>query len=125
MNYSLDREELRQLIEYKHNNQPIDDEHLKTIIFNSECWEDELCCINYIFSKILERIVKGGRHGKGLINLLYEIEDSMFFIIQEVDYNYIEFMMRNNRIIGLSLEEDMIMLQNNYRGHIYDASLRN
>lgn len=124
MHYCLNKVELRQLIGYMNRSNDIDDDYLRILIDNAENWQDELCCLNYIFSIILDRMVRNGMEGYDLIKILYEIDENMFFLIQEIDHNFIDFMIKNIRNPGLSLEDELIMLQNSIGDHRYESAVR-
>lgn len=124
MHYCLDKEELRQLIEYKIDGVAIEDELLKIIVGNAESWIDDLCCLNYLFSHLLDKMVRDGKEGHGLIKTLYEFEEIMFLKIEEMGHNYIRYMLKNLRNPGLSLEDELVMLQNKIGGYRYESTIR-
>lgn len=124
MHYCLNKVELRQLIGYMNRSNDIDDDYLRILIANAANWQDERCCINYTFSIILDRMVRNGMEGYDLIKILYEIDENMFFLIQEIDHNFIDFMIKNIRNPGLSLEDELIMLQNSIGDHRYESAVR-
>jgi hypothetical protein len=124
MNHCLNRDELRKLIDFKVDDQIVEDESLKVLIENAIYWEDEIFGLNYFFSQILERKNKGGQDCLKLIEFFYALEDEMAFNIQEFDSTFIDYMLRNMRDQTLSLEDDLIRLQNNLSDYKYYGTLR-
>lgn len=124
MHYCLNTEELRQLIDYKANNSEIESDELKCWINHAENWYDKLSAFTYLFSHILEKKAKEDYDCHSLIKLLYQIENHMFFTIQEFDSKFINYMLGNLRETSLSLEDELINLQNKISEYKYRQSLR-
>jgi len=124
MHYCLNKEELRQLIELKANNVNIEDRNLQIRVENAENWQDELGALSYFFSHILERKHKCGENCQNLIKTFYHLEEMMFFRLQEFDWKFIEYMLKNLRGNSTSLEEKLIELQNNMSEYRYEHTLR-
>ena len=94
------------------------------MIENAENWQDELGCLTYLFAMVLEGKGKDGGDCQRLIDLLYQLAERMYIYIQEFDLDFVEFMLRNVRSAGLSLEEELIDLQNRLREFRYEYALR-
>jgi hypothetical protein len=124
VHYCLNREELKQLLDFKTDSVVLESGLLSNRIANAENWQDELCGITYLFSKILEKRLKDGSDCNYLIDVLYSLEEEMWFHVQECDTNFIEYMLRNIRTIGLSLDEELIELQSKIGNHMYERALR-
>jgi hypothetical protein len=125
MHHCLNKEELKIVIEYKNGKIGlIDDEQLRIWLEGAESWQDEVCCLNYIFSQIIDREHQRGTNCNELIELLYKLGEEMFFTIQEIDYKYISELLRNVRRIELTLEEELILLQNKIGEHQYEHVIR-
>lgn len=124
MHYCLNKEELRQLIELKANNVDIEDRSLQIWVENAENWQDELGALSYFFSHILERKYRFGENCQNLIEIFYHLEETMFFRLQEFDWKFIEYMLKHLRGDSISLEEELIELQNNISEYKYEQTLR-
>lgn len=124
MHYCLNKEELRQLIDLKVNDVNIENDNLQTWVDSSENWFDELGVFSYLFGHILEKKYKCGDDCQGLIEVFYHLEETMFLSIQEFDFKFIDYMLRNLRGTSISLEDELIELQNNLRAYKYGQTLR-
>lgn len=124
MHYCLNREELRQLIEFKFSSKEISTDELQIRIGNAESWQDELGALTYLFSLVLERKVHAGEECAGLIGLLYQLVEDMYLYIQECDSTFIDYMLRNVRRASLTLEEELVELQNGMSEYKYAQTLR-
>ncbi len=126
MHHCLNKEELKLLIEYKNGKiGSIEDKQLRTLLEGAESWQDELCCLNYLFCQLIDREHQNGTNCAELIELLYKMEEELFFTIQEMDYKYVSELVRNIRCSGLTLEEELILLQNKIVEHQYVSLIRN
>jgi hypothetical protein len=112
MHYCLNKEQLRQFVDFIANDLSIDDENLRLLVENAANWQDELGCLTYLFAMILERKGKQGEDCERLIGLFYRLTEQMYVDIQEFDYRFIEELLRNIRNKELSLEEELIEIQN-------------
>ena len=124
MHYCLNKIELSQLINLKFKNQRLSDENIKIVIGNSENWQDELGCITYLFSMILERNKDAYKECIDLINLYFELPDQMFIRIESFNFEFIDFMIRNKRSDILTLEEELIELDNRKCEYEFKKTIR-
>jgi hypothetical protein len=124
MYYCLNKDELKQLIEYKAEGANVNDESLKTLIENAECWLDEVGGLTYLFSHVLDKRVRSGQDCAAFIETLYTLEDSMSFQIHECDYEFVDFMLRNLRDDSLTLEEELVELQSHLSRNEYGRVIR-
>jgi hypothetical protein len=120
----LNSQELEQLIDFRTFNSTIEDAYLSECVDQSENWQLELDALTYLFSHVLHRKAKGGWHCPSLISLFYQLQDQMFFYIQECDFYFIEYILRNTRRKELSLEEELVDFQDRLREHRYERNLR-
>jgi len=120
MHYCLDKEELRQFLDFKTDNKAVDIEGLEAWIDYAHNWQVELGCINYLLSQILERKAKDGQDCCKIIELVYALEDQLFFRIHECDDGLVDYMLRQVRQPASSLEEELVMLHNKMCEHIYE-----
>lgn len=124
MFHCLTKDELTELINLENNNSPIRNNELKTLVGNAESWMDELCALVYLFSQILESKSKKGEDCTKLIDLLYKLPDKLFLKLEEIDLAYINFMLRNVRIRSLTLEEELVEIENKLSNYEYAKTLR-
>ena len=62
--------------------------------------------------------------GVDLIESFYNLENQIFFDIQELDSEFVNFMVRNSRDTDLTLEEQLISLLEKLSDHDYNQTLR-
>jgi len=124
MHHCLSKEELRQLLDSRNGTKEIDDELLQIWVANAESWVDEISGLNYFLSQILERKRQSGEECGPVIDLFFEMEDTMALTIQAFDLRFVDFMLRCVRDRSMSLEEELIALQNDVGDYRYDRALR-
>ena len=124
MAYCCSRQQLKQLIEYKFAGKEIDCDKFGQLVNLAEDYQDELHGLSYLVSIIIEKYIKKGVNHIEPLNTFYELENMMFFGIQECDRNFISYLMINNKDHSLSLEESLINIQNSYCEHDYESCLR-
>jgi hypothetical protein len=120
----MNRDELRQFIDFKAKNKNIERYELLNWIDNAENWQDELSCLTYLFAQILEKTAKDGEDCQKLIELFYQLPEQMYFSIQAFEPNFVEYMLRNTRNRSRSLEDDLVGLQNTMSEYQYGQTLR-
>jgi hypothetical protein len=124
MHYCLNKEQLRQFVDFIADDVNIEDGNLRLLVENAASWQDELGCLTYLFSMILERKGKQGEDCERLIALFYRLAEQMYVDIQEFDYRFIEYLLKNIRNRELSLEEELIEIQNHLSEFRYEHTLR-
>lgn len=127
MHHCLSKEELEKLIELKANFiDKLDDEdgYLNLWIDNAENWRDELAGLSYFLSKILEIKLKKGIDCQNLIRLIHDLPDQMWLHLQQFDVEFVQYMLAHVRTSELSLEENLIELQNGLGEHQYGSAFR-
>jgi len=113
MHYCLNREELTQFIDFAYSGKAVQLEHLSLWIGNSQNWQDELGCINYLLAHILCRRVKEGFNNcSDIIQLLNNLEDQLYIQLHECDHSFVNYMTKFIRGTDLSLEEELVKLHN-------------
>lgn len=120
MHYCLDKEELRQFLDFETNKKAVYIDGLEVWIDYAHSWQVELGCINYLLSQILERKAKDGEDCYKITELVYALENQLFFRIHECDPCLVDYMTRRLRQPSSSLEEELVMLHNNMCEHIYE-----
>jgi hypothetical protein len=124
MRYCLNREELNQLIDCILDGDPISSENLQSRYDNALNWFDELYGLSYLFAQIIQRRMMNKEQCSEIIDLFYNLDTKCYFTIQECDQLYIEFMLRTVRDASLTLEDELIGVQNNFGDYRYDKALR-
>jgi hypothetical protein len=124
MTYCLSKNELEEFLDYKKDNKPITLEGLSSRIENAEQWYGDLTALSYLLSQVIERKLKHGLECDALIELFYKLPTDLWFLVQEIDERFVDYMMCNPRSHNVSLEDDLIELQNNYREFRYDRTIR-
>lgn len=120
----MNKEELRELIDFKMCGKEVEIPDFKIWIDNSQNWQVELGCLSYLLSQILEKRAKKSKKCLSIIDLIYRMDEQLFFRIHECDYDFVKYMLRNLRHVDLSLEDELIMLHTRMCEHIYEQYLR-
>ncbi len=124
MHRCLNRQELTELIALKSDDISVESDTLQSWINNAENWHFDISSLTYLLTKILERKTKEGEDCYKIINVIYDLERHMSFSIQEIDAGFVDYMLRNKRTLNISLEEDLVELQNNLTEYQYGKTLR-
>ena len=124
MPYCMNREELKQFLDFKISCQLIDNNELTHWITAADSWQDELSCLIYLFAQIIDRKNQEEKPCQELIEFLYQLHEQMYLTIQEFDSEFIDNMLRHIRNINLSLEEELVKLQDEISQHQYGKKLR-
>ncbi|MDZ4751808.1 MAG: hypothetical protein SGI87_09355 [Flavobacteriales bacterium] len=125
MSHCLTKQELREFIEVKFSDKTTELEGLTAWIEYAENWQEELCIFNYLLCCVLESKVADGQECHSIIENAYYLCDTMFLTMQELDYSFIDFMLKHLRQDSVtSLEEELISLQENWSQFIYDKANR-
>jgi len=120
----MNREELRQFLDFKIACQPIDNDELIRWITAADSWQDELSCLIYLFAQIIDRKNQEGKPCQELIEFLYQLSEQMYLTIQEFYLGFIDNMLKYIRDTNLSLEEELVKLQDEISQHQYGKKLR-
>lgn len=120
MPYCMNREELKQFLDFKISCQPIDNNELVHWITEADCWQDELSCLIYLFAQIIDRKNQEEKPCQKLIEFLYQLPEQMYLTIQEFDSEFIDNMLRHIRDNSLSLEEELVKFQDRISQHQYE-----
>ncbi len=94
------------------------------LYLNAEEWRDEIGCLSYILSFIIEQKINNLENSKRVINFIYELKDKIFFTLQEIDSDFIDYLIRNLPDPELSLEDNLILIQQGYREYDYKTAIR-
>jgi len=118
--YCLNRDQIFQVIQNLIESETINDENNLSILLEmAQYWHLELISINYLLSQILERCNKQGKDSVFILNEYYGLQNNLWLNIEEYNEAFINYLMRNLRDKNLSLEEDLIQIQEKYREYEY------
>ena len=120
----MNKEELLKLINSKIIDQEVDNCEFKVWVDYAHNWQVELGCINYFLSQILERKVKDGEYCLSIIELIYGLEDELFFRVHECNHVFVEYMLSRLRQPDISLEEELVILHRDLCEYSYEWALR-
>lgn len=123
MSYCLNRDELKLILDIKihgQENLSLMDERLQAILLDAEEWQDELCGLSYLFSKILLNSEKQNIDCQWLIDSFYSLTESMSFCTQGFDRKFIAYMLRSMRDSEIDLDENMVQIQKHLSQHTYN-----
>ena len=123
-NYSLNTDEIDQLIQWKKNSEAITSKELKLALDEAQGWETQVACLALLFARVLERNPKGSFAEKQQqIEMLYSLQDEICFDIEEGDECFTGYLLGHLRNPDDSLEEALVDLLNRYRGKDYEHAL--
>ena len=91
----LSREEYKEVIEYLLQSQCIENEELSILIQSAiDNWDINIIGSNYFLSIILEQLMKSKTVNKEIVHEIYELENKMYFTVDEMDYKLIDELFR-------------------------------
>jgi hypothetical protein len=88
-------------------------------------WSQPLGVLTYLLARIIENDDSDKKErGINCIEALYNIVDTMYIDIQEIDYNFVFTLLKTTRQPGLSLEEELVELHTTMMRHDYSRTIR-
>lgn len=91
----LSREEYKEVIDYLLHSQCIENEELSILIQSAiDNWDINIIGSNYFLSIILEQLMKSKTVNKEIVHEIYELENKMYFTVDEMDYKLIDELFR-------------------------------
>ncbi len=91
----LSREEYKEVIAYLLHSQCIENEELSILIQSAiDNWDINIIGSNYFLSIILEQLMKSKTVNKEIVHEIYELENKMYFTVDEMDYKLIDELFR-------------------------------
>ena len=124
MNHCLAREELNEIIDHIVYGKNMVHEGLKTLFDLAYDWQDQLICLSYLLSMVLEGRSKDGKACWEAIDVVYRLPEELCLFIQEFDMDFVGYMLGHTRNKNLSLEDDLTELQTRFSEHLYDRAIR-
>ena len=123
-NHCLNKQELQQFLEKVVDEKPITDPELDARVSLATIWQEQLGVLSYMVSHLLLRRKKSGEDALKLLDALYALDTTMWITIQEMDSEFVSFMLRNLSDSSIDLEEQLGTLQSRLMSFDYDSSLR-
>ncbi len=124
MPFCLKKEELEKLITAViEKGDPAGDKSLELWIDHAVNWFDNLTGFTYFLAKLFEKKLKQGKTTEFLLEELdqvYLLPESMWFVLQEFDQDFIRYLLNSERDSILSLEDDLVQVQNKLSGFEYE-----
>jgi hypothetical protein len=124
MHYCLAKSELDMLMAFHIDGKQPTNEELQAHFDNSSNWIEELSALTYFFSQIIQKRSKNGERCEDLTRQLYSLQDQIYLHIQEIDYKFIDCMLHTLPEKTLTLEQNLVQVQNRVADHKYDETLR-
>ena len=125
VHHCLNIQEIKALIEYKKTKKLPDNYVANQIFLKAEEWEDKLSLLSYFLGKALLSDW-GGNEEKMLdtIDEVYTFPNQMFVFLQEINEEFIEFMLRNTRQENVTLDDALSDIQRKIGEFDYSRRLR-
>ncbi len=80
--------------------------------------------LTYLITRLIDRRQKGGSYANDFVENVYAVSERFAFEIEECDLDFIGYLVRSPRNASLSIEEDLIEIQNGLRSHSYADKYR-
>lgn len=87
-------------------------EYLEEFYSDSISWDRKLVTLNYFLSRVIEQFEKEGLNNQAAINYIYSLRNQCNLSIQEGSLHFLESLLTNECVNGLTLEEQLIIAQN-------------
>jgi hypothetical protein len=122
MSYCLRKKELDILVDASWDTSGLEEEHqhLKHQLSQCEFWESEVYVLMYLLSKTLERNLKSGVDCAPIIEKVIQQSTDTWLSLQGFDSKFISYMFRNLRDNKMNLEDNLVEIQENLGGFIYE-----
>jgi hypothetical protein len=124
MNKCLSRVELYNLISQECDGILCPDTDLACLIEDARNWQCRLSGVSYMLSKIVERGINDDEDYTRFISSFYYMPDTMWFDIQELEEKFICFLLNQSRNTSLTIEEEIIDLQNRIGDYSIGPTIR-
>ena len=122
--FCLAFEELEQAIDHFLDGTSIVDSELRTRIELSVAYCIALGGLSYLLTRIIDRRQKRAHFPTDFVDLVYKVSDRARFDVEEFDAEFVDYLVRSPRNESLSIEEDLVDIQNRLRSHRYVYNYR-
>jgi len=120
--YCLNREELTkflELVEFGLEDLP-QDAHIRSLIEKWQNWHLEFVCLATLLSQVLENKQKQSINVHAILQQVYTLSERQgLFIVEPIDENFIEYMLRYVREEDLEIEDDLIRIRGEFGEYKY------
>jgi len=122
--YCLNREELTKfleflLLEFRLEDLP-KDAHIRSLIEEWQNWHLELVCLATLLSQVLENKQKQSINVHAILQQVYTLSEHQgLFMVEPIDENFIEYMLRYVREEDLEIEDDLIRIRRDFGEYKY------
>lgn len=123
--YVLDRENLDKYIEYALTNKPSDNKELNLISENSGNYLCEAHSNSYFLAKNIHQKVNRGDNLSNYIPSVYNIMNEKNFFLEEIDSNFINFILRHYSNTEIELDMQLGELHEDYLNNSYGKQVCN
>lgn len=124
MSYCLSKDQISEVIGQLIEGRSAENTELQALIESAQCWEDELVCLSYLLTMVLEKREKKGHNSRQLLESVYALTESVFMTMEEFSPYFLDYLLSNVRNRALSLEEELVLMQNKIREHRFDGTIR-
>lgn len=90
----------------------------------SEDWEVELIGATYFLTQVVLRRASSDQRWHDLLEAFESLTDRMWFTIEQMDVDFVDFILRNRRESELTLQENLIRCIESMRDYRYEKTVR-
>jgi hypothetical protein len=119
MNYCLNSRELESLLLHYLEIKAIEDVTLESLHDNAVHWHDQLLCLTFSFSRIIERQRTSVSLTQRMISVLFSLPDKMFLNIQDCGEDFVYYMLQHEHSGELDLETLLLTAARRLSEHCY------
>jgi hypothetical protein len=123
-NYCLNVDEIDQILQWYDDRETGICKKLAGELDEALCWNSKIICLALFVARLLNRGQMSINEHKIIIDKIHKIGEQLYFEIQEVDYNYVDYLLRHIRDSNDSLEETLIKIQDRLSSYHYEKDLR-
>lgn len=124
MFFCLDREQLKILINHKISDSTVTDDYLRNLFTDSENWHCEIGLMNYFMAGIIESKIKNKDYNIEILDAYYQIPNEMYVVIDELSFDFIEYLLSVIPDQNLNLDENLIECLTNLGTFSYERKIR-
>jgi hypothetical protein len=97
---------------------------LRLLMDNCITYQGYLIGLTYFLAQLIDRRVRKNLSLEHWLENVFSIPDRMAFELQEIDVDFVDYLVRNRREKSLTLEENLIDIQNRFSAHQYGETFR-
>jgi hypothetical protein len=123
-NYCLSVDEIGQILKWHDCKETGICNELACELDEALCWNSKIICLALFVARLMLRGQISMDEQKNIIDIIYTMGDQLYFEIQEVDHNFVDYLLRHIRDSNDSLEDTLIEIQNRLSGYDYEKAIR-